>query len=57
MTAQMLWIAFAIFVLGLFFGCNLGVVLMCVLSVSGRESDRSEFVLSYPLEAEESAAL
>ena len=57
MTAQMLWIAFAIFVLGLFFGCNLGVVLMCVLSVSGRESDRSEFVLSYPLEVEESAAL
>ncbi len=42
MTAQMLWIAFAIFIVGLFFGCNLGVILFCVLQVAGREERRSE---------------
>jgi len=29
-----LWIAFAIFIVGLFFGCNLGVILMAILQMA-----------------------
>jgi hypothetical protein len=53
MTTQMLWIAFAIFIVGLFFGCNLGVVIMCVLQTAGRESARSERTLTYAVEADD----
>ena len=37
LTSQMLWIIFAVFVLGLFLGSNLGVMLMCVLYMSGKK--------------------
>ena len=47
-TLQILSIAFGIFVAGLFIGCNLGVVLMAVLAMSGRSEP--ERVLSYPVE-------
>jgi len=57
MIAQLLWIAFAIFIVGLFFGCNIGIVIMCVLQMAGRESARSERVLSYPVEVEEQIQL
>ena len=52
MTAQMLWIALAIFVLGLFLGSNLGVMLMCVLQVAGRktDSDAEQVIASLQLE-------
>jgi len=63
MTAQMLWIAFVIFIVGLFFGCNLGVILFCVLQMAGRENDRSEqsseteLRPSYPVDTEEQIQL
>ena len=53
MTAQLLWIALAIFVLGLFIGSNLGVMLMCVLQVAGRntDSDVEQTISSLQLES------
>jgi hypothetical protein len=45
MSAQHLWITFAIFIVGLFFGCNLGVILFCVLQVAGMEERCSEQVV------------
>lgn len=41
---QGLWIGFGVFVVGLFFGCNLGVILMCVLQMAGREGKTTEVV-------------
>ena len=42
MTTQMLWIALGIFILGLFVGSNLGVLLMCVLQVAAAGRDPNE---------------
>lgn len=38
----LLWIALAIFVLGLFIGTNLGVMLMCVLQANSRQDSQNE---------------
>ena len=37
MATQMLWIVFVVFVLGLFIGSNLGVMMMCLLYVAGQK--------------------
>ncbi len=37
MTTQMLWIIFAVFVVGLFIGTNLGIMIMCILRMAARE--------------------
>ena len=42
MITQMFWIVLAIFVLGLFIGSNLGVMLMCVLAVGAKDTVTNE---------------
>ena len=39
MTTAQFWTLLAVFILGLFIGSNLGVMLMCVLRVAGWGSD------------------
>jgi hypothetical protein len=45
MTTQLFWIIFGVFVLGLFVGSNLGVMLMCVLHAAGRDHALDEEVV------------
>jgi hypothetical protein len=52
MTTQMLWIAIVVFAAGLFLGSNLGVLLMCVLHMSGREQADSDDLVSNPVPVE-----
>lgn len=52
MTTQMLWIAIVVFAAGLFLGSNLGVLLMCVLHMSGREQADSDDLVSSPMPVE-----
>jgi hypothetical protein len=52
MTTQMLWIAIVVFAAGLFLGSNLGVLLMCVLHMSGREQVDSDDLVSNPMPVE-----
>lgn len=52
-TTQILWIILVVFVLGLFIGTNLGVMLMCVLHLAGQK--RTEGIemaaLAIPIES------
>jgi len=52
MTTQMFWIIFAVFVLGLFVGTNLGVMLMCVLHVAGERRAEHHDLSSVPVQVE-----
>jgi hypothetical protein len=52
MTAQMFWILFLVFLIGLFIGSNLGVMLLCVLQVAGQDQTSDESLTSMPAEAE-----
>lgn len=52
MTSQLFWIALLVFVGGLFVGSNMGVMLMCVLQMSGKEDLPSDDLVPSPLEAE-----
>jgi hypothetical protein len=45
MTAQMLWIIFAVFVVGLFIGTNLGIMIMCILHMAARERPAHDTVI------------
>jgi len=49
MTGQMFWVMFAIFVLGLFVGSNLGIMLLCVLRVAGQHADRDFEMAAVPV--------
>ncbi len=42
MSAQMLWIILAVFVLGLFIGSNLGIMILCLLNVAAQDSRAPE---------------
>jgi hypothetical protein len=42
MTTQLFWIILGVFVLGLFVGSNLGVMLMCVLRTAGQDRVRDQ---------------
>jgi len=46
MTAQMLWIILAVFVLGLFIGTNLGIMILCVLHMAGQDRPASDTIVS-----------
>ena len=46
MSGQMLWIIFAVLLLGIFVGSNLGVMLMCVLQMGKRSDIRTEELLT-----------
>jgi len=37
MTAQMLWIILAVFVLGLFIGANVSLMTICILHMAARD--------------------
>ena len=50
MSGQILWIGFAVLMLGIFIGSNLGVMLMCLLQVSKKADDLNEKLLSVPVE-------
>ena len=49
MTGQMFWVLFAMFVLGLFVGSNLGIMLLCVLRVAGQNADRDYEMVAVPI--------
>lgn len=50
MSGQILWAVFAILVLGIFIGSNLGIMLMCLLQVAKRADNMTEKLLSIPVE-------
>jgi hypothetical protein len=52
MTAQIFWLILGVFVLGLFVGSNLGILLICLLQASGEGASGQEDWLSVPAEAE-----
>ena len=45
MTAQMLWIILAVFVLGLFIGTNLGIMTLCILQIAARDRSVQDTVM------------
>jgi hypothetical protein len=47
-SEQFMWAAFAIFVLGIFVGGNLGIILMCLLQTAKRADAQVEELLSVP---------
>jgi len=49
MTAQMFWVIFAVFVLGLFVGSNLGIMLLCVLRVAGQDAEKDFEMATLPV--------
>ena len=51
MTAQMFWLIFAAFVLGLFVGSNMGIMLLCVLQVAGKNTPGNRERVPVPAEA------
>lgn len=53
MIEQIILAAFAVFVLGVFVGGNLGIMLMCLLQLSKRTGVRVEELLSVPVESGE----
>jgi hypothetical protein len=52
MTAHMFWIVLGVFVLGLFVGSNLGVMLMCLLRASEKSVAGSDELLPVMVDAE-----
>jgi hypothetical protein len=52
MTTQLFWIILAVFILGLFIGSNLGVMLMCLLRLSAQEHGHPQSLVTLPVEAE-----
>ncbi len=53
MNAQTFASMLTIFVLGLFVGSNLGVMLMCLLQVSGRDSSLNSELVTVSVHAEQ----
>jgi hypothetical protein len=51
MTSQMLWIIFAVFVLGLFVGTNLGIMALCILQVAGRDQSEHDTVIPISIQS------
>jgi hypothetical protein len=46
MTTQMFWIILAVFVLGLFIGSNLGIMILCVLQMAKQDHPVRDTVVS-----------
>ena len=46
MSAQMLWVILGVFVLGLFVGGNLGIMLLCLMQMASRSDHVIESALA-----------
>ena len=53
MSAQLFTVMLTVFVLGLFVGSNLGVILMCLLQMAGRDRVTDAELASFALQAED----
>jgi hypothetical protein len=51
MTAQMLWIILAVFVLGLFIGTNLGIMTICILHVAAGDGSAHDTVIPISIQS------
>lgn len=52
MSAQMLWVILGVFVLGLFIGTNLGVMLLCLLQMSASSNLRNGELTPLPVQVD-----
>jgi hypothetical protein len=50
MSGHILWAVFAVLLLGIFIGSNLGIMLMCLLQVAKKADHISEKLTSIPVE-------
>ena len=51
MTAQMLWLILAVFVLGLFIGANVGLMTICILHMAARDRPMHDTVIPISIQS------